>query len=187
MKSKNKLFVYRTPEVKISFFYILTCKIAKNSVVKTSYDEDNLCIYDRNQNKEICDYKSEAIGGDYYIFLDIVDPFSYGDETLTKINEGKTEKNCKTSTYSYERCLSYGDYYELAKRKCEAQGSRMANIAELQALANKGYLTSDNYNIFRAYEEVNGTDPGSYTVTHDGIVSGAPKDHPAYQSVCIGK
>ena len=61
---------------------------------------------------------------------------------IRKIEKATTEnatdeKNCKTSA-NYDKCKELGDYWNLAKETCNAQGTRLPNKDELKILYNQG-------------------------------------------------
>ncbi|MBQ7450158.1 type II secretion system protein [bacterium] len=76
--------------------------------------------------------------------------------TLTAADAKSTE-NCATSRdKSY--CEEYGDYWNLARRKCEAEGGRLPTSAELQAMYNADQPDEESYywaaeaNSYHAYD-----------------------------------
>ena len=106
---------------------------------------NEVCVYDRENKTQICDYTSSATPGSYYI---------KNYQVVISDEYGKSEENCKTSIS--EICETSGDYWNAAKEKCESEGARLPNIAELRSLAKSGklswggYWSSEENNTFRA-------------------------------------
>ena len=103
-----------------------------------------LCLYDTATKKQTCGYTSTAPSDIYYMF----DPGYIKGDSSAYVDPDCTLSNCATS-----------NYYGMAKAKCEAQGARLANLAELEIARTNNllklndtlYFASDRYNENSSY------------------------------------
>ena len=100
-----------------------------------------LCTYEYDSKNdkyvENCEnVESKVSAGDLFV----TDPLELSQD------EAQSADNCKYSI-DKESCENHGDYYILAKRKCEEQGGRLPTLAELKVLRNKqdGTISGGNY------------------------------------------
>lgn len=119
-----------------------TCTITKNGVsttyTKYTLDED-IIVYYHTYNESI------ARAGDYWI----------ADNPIT-VTEADA-KNMEGSTCTHNRCREYGDYWNAAKRICEAQGARLPKMAELTIAIDNGKLSGNTYYFASEYKNTNVT------------------------------
>ena len=140
--------------------------IAQTEVNHMGNDEENsgeLCIWTKEKG-QTCPYTSTAQAGDLY---------------FTELKSWDDYKSYVDSDSSdCEECKFHGvdDYYNSAKRYCEAQGGRLPTLAELQARGyNSGYIwASEQYNSNVAL------------VLDNGYVNGSGNDG-YHDVVCVGK
>lgn len=87
-----------------------------------------MCDWD-SINKVCTETASSATVGDLYVS---------GTLTLSH-NEAVSNENCSASR-NESACKEEGDYWILAKRKCEQQGARLPSTVELKALSANGVI-----------------------------------------------
>ena len=166
-----------------------TCTITANGIsttyTKVTTDTDTIvdklsngsaisCIYDRNSNPtQTCDgYSSVAPAGEYWI----------SDNLGTLTSSEAQDRTGSVCTHS--DCISNGDYYEAAKRKCAQSGGHLATLAELKIARVNGKM-SDGW--FWASEEV--TSSFTYHMSSNGNVNGyytRRKNNNSGQVICVG-
>ena len=81
------------------------------------------------------------------------------------------------------RCISIGDYYEAAKRKCAQSGGHLATLAELR-IARENGKRANNSGYYWVAEE-RGAEY-AYLVYNAAVHDSIYKDYAAGQVMCIG-
>ena len=133
-------------------------------------NNSEICKYNRNNpKKRTCGYASIAPEGEYWI-----------SDNLGAPTEAEA-KDMTGSVCSVADCVSRGDYYEAAKRRCQNSGGHLANLAELEIARQNGKLKNGS---FWAAEEQYWH--YSYVMKSDGNVYGDAKHHLTAQVICAG-
>ena len=143
-----------------------------DTTVDTLYNGNAIsCIYNRNSNPtRTCNgYASVAPEGEYWISDNLGRPTA------------EEAKDMTGSVCTHANCTANGDYYEAAKRKCEAQGAHLATLAELSIARANGKMASG---WFWASEEDNSG--SSYAMNSSGNVNYSTKYLPNGQVLCVG-
>ena len=111
---------------------------AEADAAKTT--KDYFCIWDP-ENKSCDNYDvysskntSTAEVGDLVI----------SDKLTLTTADAKSAENCATSR-DQSSCTTYGDYWNLARRKCEEAGGRLPTTAELKVMKSKGQLYGSSW------------------------------------------
>ena len=137
----------------------------------------------------LCDWDGEKCSVKTTSTIESMDMYVSEELALT-LDEAKSPENCEKSR-NVTYCLKNGDYWTLARRKCEEQGAHLPSIAELKALYNKQDGTLDSSSTYWAAESnsnnskmgyiLNSSDGGAYSTKYNIIIS--DKMHKA---ICVG-
>ena len=92
------------------------------------------CVYERETHSCKSSYNPVAPAGDYYVSED------FGHDFVSE-EESKSADNCATSVYN--NCKNYGDYWNAARTKCEAQGAHLPTLVEHKLINENLYEYPD--------------------------------------------
>lgn len=174
--SKNKFEKCKANNSDICTVNGITYKKKAISYIKQCKDtigDFDLQKYDRETGETIIGYCSEANNEEIY-YAEIKQP-SEKEATDAK-NISSICKKCK-----------HGDYYEAARIKCEQQGAKMANLAQLKALKKNvepsGFHSLSAINNYWALEE-HDTDYAHVVIGQNNTYA---EKNLEFDFVCIGK
>ena len=105
--------------------------ITAEEAAAASYEDDHMCIWNGTTCDPLENNTSTVNAGPMFVS----EPFT--------ISDAEAMAACSSSRDGY--CESDGgDYQEVARKKCEANGAHLATAAELKAMYKKGQLDSNS-------------------------------------------
>ena len=149
-------------------------EIVTYNKITTSKNTDvrHSCIYYNTPKQQCSGYVSTVPAGDYWITKSI--------GTISQ-EDATSEENCSNSTMEKELCSSKGDYYTVAKTKCEKAGGRLGVLAELMVAYNSGNVESGYFWVDEKFCR-----GGACYVDNKGKFHGDIDGDSSFQVVCIG-